>query len=88
MYHHACVQHHSTEQNCKIISEEQGLKDVNEAMLTHSENAVVIEAACSAIWSLSMEGKFLRMHQEYVLCPIYHNQDCHFSQSTAVNRGG
>ena len=44
------------EANAKIVSEEHGLQDICRAMDTHSNISDLIEAACSALWSLSMEG--------------------------------
>lgn len=45
-----------TESNARIVTEERGLKDICQAMASHKDAADLIEAACSAIWSLSMEG--------------------------------
>lgn len=46
----------STENNAKIVTEEKGLEDVYRALENHPDSAEVIESACSALWSLSMEG--------------------------------
>ena len=45
------------ENNCKIVTEERGLHDICSAMQYHDTNVDLIESACSAVWSLSMEGK-------------------------------
>lgn len=45
------------ENNCKIVTEERGLQDICAAMQYHDSNVDLIESACSALWSLSMEGK-------------------------------
>ena len=57
-YNHWLVFSLFTENNAKIVTEERGLQDVVKVMETHSDVSDVIEAACSALWSLSMEGKF------------------------------
>ena len=44
------------ETNCKIVTEERGLQDICQAMDRHSQDVELVEAACSALWSLSMEG--------------------------------
>ena len=44
------------EANARIVTEERGLQDICQAMDTHQDICDVMEAACSAIWSLSMEG--------------------------------
>ena len=44
------------EDNCKIVTEERGLQDICIAMQKHDSNIDLIESACSALWSLSMEG--------------------------------
>ena len=44
------------EANCKIVSEERGLEDICLAMGRHNTEVDLVEAACSALWSLSMEG--------------------------------
>lgn len=44
------------EANCKIVSEERGLEDICLAMGRHNTDVDLVEAACSALWSLSMEG--------------------------------
>ena len=44
------------EANCKIVSEERGLEDICLAMGRHNTDVGLVEAACSALWSLSMEG--------------------------------
>jgi len=44
------------EANAKIVTEERGLQDICRAMDAHEDVADLIEAACSAVWSLSMEG--------------------------------
>ena len=44
------------EANCKIVSEERGLEDICLAMGRHNTDVELVEAACSALWSLSMEG--------------------------------
>lgn len=45
------------EANCKIVSEERGLEDIVLAMGRHNTDVELVESACSALWSLSMEGK-------------------------------
>ena len=47
----------SIEANARIVTEERGLQDICQAMDTHMDKPQLMEAACSAIWSLSMEGK-------------------------------
>ena len=39
------------------MTEERGLEDICLAMGRHSSDVELVEAACSALWSLSMEGK-------------------------------
>lgn len=39
------------------MSEERGLEDICLAMGRHNADVELVEAACSALWSLSMEGK-------------------------------
>jgi hypothetical protein len=46
----------AVENNCKIVTEERGLQDICTAMQSHDSNVDLIESACSALWSLSMEG--------------------------------
>ena len=46
------------ETNAKIVTEEKGLQDIFSAMENHSQNAELIENACAALWSLSMEGQW------------------------------
>ena len=46
------------ENNCKIVSEERGLEDIVLAMGRHNTDVDLVEAACSALWSLSLEGKW------------------------------
>ena len=48
---------YSLESNCKIVTEERGLQDICAAMQCHESCVDLIETACSALWSLSMEGK-------------------------------
>ena len=38
------------------MSEERGLEDIVLAMGRHNSDVELVEAACSALWSLSMEG--------------------------------
>ena len=47
----------TVESNCKIVTEERGLQDICAAMMSHEACADLIESACSALWSLSMEGE-------------------------------
>jgi len=44
------------EKNTQIITEERGLQDILIALDNHGQCKDLTEAACSAIWSLSMEG--------------------------------
>ena len=44
------------EENSKIVSAERGLLDIISAMNRYSDQPTLIEAACAALWSLSMEG--------------------------------
>lgn len=44
------------EENSKIVSAERGLLDIISAMNRYSDQSTLIEAACAALWSLSMEG--------------------------------
>ena len=53
---------HFVEANCKIVSEERGLEDICIAMGRHNTDVELVEAACSALWSLSMEGKMPTHH--------------------------
>ena len=39
------------------MSEERGLEDIVLAMGRHNTDVELVEGACSALWSLSMEGK-------------------------------
>ena len=45
-----------TEENTAIITEEQGTTDIVNAMREHDSNAALLEAACAALWTLSVEG--------------------------------
>jgi hypothetical protein len=38
------------------VAEEQGTQDIVKAMVTHSANAALLESACAALWTLSVEG--------------------------------
>lgn len=44
------------------MSEERGLEDICIAMGRHNTDVELVEAACSALWSLSMEGKMPTHH--------------------------
>ena len=44
------------EKNTQIITEERGLQDILIALDNHGQCKDLCEAACSALWSLSMEG--------------------------------
>jgi len=44
------------EKNTQIITEERGLQDILIALDNHRQCKDLSEAACSALWSLSMEG--------------------------------
>ena len=44
------------EKNTQIITEERGLQDILIALDNHKQCKDLSEAACSALWSLSMEG--------------------------------
>ena len=50
------------EENAKIVTEEQGIQDIVNAMNAHGTNAALLEAACAALWTLSVEG----MNQQYM----------------------
>lgn len=54
---------HFVEANCKIVSEERGLEDICLAMGRHNTDVELVEAACSALWSLSMEGNCVPVHR-------------------------
>ena len=41
-----------------IITKERGVRDICSALQTHNDNKDLVDAACSALWSLSMEGGF------------------------------
>lgn len=58
-YSKTCVVISCLEGNAKIVSAERGLQDITTAMDNHNEVSDLIEAACSAIWSLSMDGMFI-----------------------------
>ena len=46
-----------TEKNTQIITEERGLQDILLALENHGQCKDLVDAACSALWSLSMEGR-------------------------------
>ena len=46
-----------TEKNTQIITQERGLQDILLALENHGQCKDLADAACSALWSLSMEGK-------------------------------
>ena len=46
----------AAEENAAIVGEEQGTQDIVTAMQTHSSNAALLESACAALWTLSVEG--------------------------------
>ena len=48
------------EENSKIVSAERGLLDIISAMKRYSDQPTLVEAACAALWSLSMEGVHTR----------------------------
>lgn len=58
---------HATEKNTQIITQERGLQDILLALENHGQCKDVADAACSALWSLSMEGKRndIQMSQSY-----------------------
>lgn len=45
------------EKNAQIITEERGLQDILLALENHRQCKDLVDAACSALWALSMEGK-------------------------------
>ena len=45
------------DENCKIVHEERGVDDIVNAMQVYEEDADLVDAACSALWSLAMDGK-------------------------------
>ena len=46
-----------TEENGKIVTEEQGIHDIARAMKLHSNSSSLMEAACAALWSLCSAGE-------------------------------
>ena len=46
-----------TESNVAILSKEKGPHDICEALKSHIGCVSLVESACSALWSLSMEGR-------------------------------
>lgn len=40
-----------------IVTKERGVEDVCRAMENHPDCRALIDAACSALWSLSMAGE-------------------------------
>ena len=50
-----------TEKNTQIITEERGIKDILLALENHGQCKDLVDAACSALWSLSMEGMEIRL---------------------------
>ena len=40
-----------------IITKERGVQDICNALECHSGCSDLVDAACSALWSLSMEGR-------------------------------
>jgi len=40
-----------------IITEEKGVRDVCHALQAHSGCRALVDAACSTLWSLSVEGE-------------------------------
>ena len=47
------------------MSEEQGTQDIITAMMTHKDNAALLESACAALWTLSVEG--MQIHARGVM---------------------
>ena len=45
-----------TESNMLIITKERGVQDICNALEQHNQCSDLVDAACSALWSLSMEG--------------------------------
>lgn len=73
------------EANCKIVSEERGLEDICLAMGRHNTDVGLVEAACSALWSLSMEGNvFSRYAPVCLFTPNY--TDSRFILKTQLNQ--
>lgn len=46
-----------TEANARILTEEQGIQDIAQAMTEHADKPEVLELACAALWSLSVEDE-------------------------------
>jgi len=44
--------------NLEILTKEKGVSDVCKALDCYKEEPELVEAACSTLWSLSMEGMF------------------------------
>ena len=49
------------ERNTQIITEERGLQDILLALENHRQCKDLVDAACSALWSLSIEGTYACM---------------------------
>ncbi len=47
------------EDNAQIVTGEKGLHDVVNAMNTHFNHSELVESACAALLSLSIEGQYL-----------------------------
>lgn len=54
------------------MSEERGLHDICLAMGRHNTDVELVEAACSALWSLSMEGKMFTRHIQSTAWSLAH----------------
>ena len=55
-----CITQHPlliTEDNVRIVTEGKGVVDVIKALKAHKTHAELVEAACAALLSLSMEGE-------------------------------
>ena len=48
--------HTHSDGNLGILTKEKGVVDVCKALTAHGVNSDLVDAACSALWSLSMEG--------------------------------
>ena len=49
------------------MTEERGLEDICLAMGRHNSDVELVEAACSALWSLSMEGKTVQLNLKLII---------------------
>ena len=54
---HSSLPFFPSEHNMMIITEEKGVRDVCRALQAHSGCRALVDAACSTLWSLSVEGE-------------------------------